>query len=93
MKTISVQQFCEFHQVPKNFIDSLSNYDLIKIIEIESHQHINIEDINKIEKLKRIHYDLQVNMEGLDVIQHLLNEIETLQNNIKYLKNRIDFYE
>ena len=93
MKTIPVEQFCVHYNIPQAFINSLNNYELIELIEIDAAQHIQSSDINRIERLMRMHYDLEVNMEGLDVINHLLDQIHSLQNELNVLRNRIDFYE
>jgi hypothetical protein len=93
MKTISVHQFCIHYDVPQSFIDSLSNFELIKIIEIETKKHILIEDINRIERLMRLHFELHVNFEGLDIINNMINQISILQKDIDDLRNKVDFYE
>lgn len=93
MKTISVHQFCIHYDIPKSFIDSLSNYELIELVEIESSKHIPIEDISRIEKLIRMHFDLQVNFEGLDIIDNLVRQINALQQEVTLLRNKMDFFE
>jgi len=93
MKTISVQQFCIHYNIPESFIDSLSNFELIELVEMDSDKHIYFEDINRIEMLIRIHYELNVNYEGLDIINNLLNEINSLQEDIINLRNRMNLYE
>ncbi len=93
MKTIAVKQFCTHYNIPISFIDSLTNYDLIKIIECENVKHIQLDDINNVEKLIRLHYDLNINFEGLDVINNLITQINNLQEEIITLKNKISLYE
>jgi len=93
MKTISVQQFCVHYNVPQSFIDSLSNFELIELIDLDTHKHIALKDIAHVEKLMRMHYELQVNFEGLDVINNMLAKINSLQNELEVLKNKLDFYE
>jgi len=93
MKTVSVQQFCVHYDIPQEFIDSLSNFELIELIEKESNKYILIDDINRVERLMRMHYDLNVNFEGLDIINNLLQQITNLQNDIELLKNDIHFYK
>ncbi len=93
MKTIAVSQFCVYHNVPQSFIDSLSNFELIELIEIETTKHIKIKEIDKIEKLMRLHYDLNVNFEGLDIINNMILEINTLQSEIIQLKNKLELYQ
>ncbi len=93
MKTISVHQFCDHYDVTQSFVDSLCSFELIEIIEIKSTKHIQIEDINRIERLMRMHYELNVNFEGLDIINNLIDQISTLQVDVAFLKNRIEFFE
>ncbi len=93
MKTISIQQFCTHYNISESFVDSLINYELIEFVELETTKHIQIEDIDTIERLMRMHYDLNVNFEGLDIINNLIHQINSLQEELSILKNKIDFYE
>ena len=93
MKTIPITQICANYNIPKTFIDNLSQYDLIELIEVESVMHISSSEISQLERLMRMHFDLDINFEGLDVINNLLQQIDSLQNELHILRNRIDFYE
>ncbi len=93
MKTISVTQFCSQYNIPESFISSLLNYELIDLVEINSLSYIQNKDIERAERLMRMHYDLEINMEGLDVVSRLLEQIEDLNREILTLRNKIDFYE
>ena len=93
MKTITVQQFCIHYKVPNSFIESLSEYDLITIIKTEEIPHIPIEQISIIEKLIRLHFDLKINFEGLDVINNLISQISKQQKEIIVLSNKLEFYK
>lgn len=92
-KFISIKQFCECYSVPESFINSLHDYELIEIVTIKEIQHVNITQINAIEKLITFHYDLNINIEGIHAISNLLNTIDSLQSELKELKNRLNFYE
>ncbi len=93
MKTITVKQFCANYDVPLSFINSLSNFELIDVIEIENIKYLKTNDINKVEKMMRLHYDLGVNFEGLDIINHLTSQINLLQEELNELNNLLDFYK
>jgi len=93
MKTVTVSKFCINYDIPQQFIDSLSKYDLIELVEKDTSRYIQVDDINRIEKLMRLHYELDVNFEGLDIINNLLNRIDELKQDISRLKNRLEFYE
>ena len=94
IKTIPVEQFCGLYNVPSSFIDSLYEYDFIEIVlEDDEVKYIDESQIVTIEKLIRLHYDLDINFEGLDVITNLIKQLEEAQKEIIRLRNRLDFYE
>ena len=41
----------------------------------------------------RLHYDLDINLEGIETIFHLLERIETLQHEMHELRKKIGLYE
>jgi len=90
---ISIQQFCEHYKVPITFIDALQEYELIEIIVAKNENYLKITQLNEVEKIMRLHYDLDINMEGIDVIYNLLKQVESLQEELVKLKNRLNFYE
>lgn len=90
---IPVQQFCERYEIEFSFIDSLNEFGLIEITYIKKNQFIALEKIQEIEKMIRLHHELGINLEGIDVIYNLLEKVSNLNNEINDLKNRIEFYE
>ncbi len=90
---ISVEQFCVHYNIPNTFIDSLVEYDLITVLPEEDTNYLNLDTISSIEKMMRMHFDLNVNFEGLDVVNNLLQQIEELQQEMQVLKNKLRFYE
>jgi chaperone modulatory protein CbpM len=90
---IKVQQFCTLYDIPVSFINSLNEFELIEIVTIRETQCINQNHIKEVEKMIRLHYDLDINMEGIDVISKLLKQIESLQEKIIDLNNSLIFYE
>ncbi|MFL5808969.1 MAG: chaperone modulator CbpM [Flavisolibacter sp.] len=90
---VSANEFCMSHRISISFIQSLQEYGLAEITTIEESLYIPAEKLTDIEKLVRLHYELNINMEGIDVITRLLNRIEGLQNELKSLENRLGLYE
>jgi hypothetical protein len=41
----------------------------------------------------RLHFDMDINIEGIETITHLLERIEQMQQEITQLKNRVGVYE
>ena len=90
---ISIQQFCAHYNVPLSFIDALHEYDLVEITITDSENYLKTNQLNDVEKMMRLHYDLDINLEGIDAIYNLLKQVEDLQNEIMKLRNKINFYE
>ena len=90
---ISIQQFCIHYKVPESFISSLFDYELIEITISNNQQYIQTTQIKNIEKFIRFHYDMDINLEGLDAVSNLLEQVESLKEEIVALNNRLNFYE
>ena len=92
-KHIPVTLLCTHYNIEVSFITSLTEYGLLEITTIEEAQYIEEEKIRDLEKLIQLHYDLDINMEGIDAIYNLLNRVEGLQHELSALRNRLKFYE
>lgn len=90
---ISIQQFCKHYKVPIAFINALNEYELVEIIVTKSEDYLKITQLNEVEKMMRLHYDLDINLEGIDAIYNLLKQVESLQDEIVLLKNKLRLYE
>ncbi len=90
---IQIKQFCLYHEIEDVFIAKLNNYGLIEIIVLEEDQYLQPEQLPSIEKMIRLHYDLNINLEGIDAIAHLLNKIEVLQKNLIATQNKLRLLE
>jgi hypothetical protein len=89
---IPAQEFCTHHDVELNFIYSLHEFGLIEIINEEGNDYLSTDQLNQLEKIVRLHYDLNVNMEGIDVILHLLKQLEATHQEANELRNQLRFY-
>jgi hypothetical protein len=90
---IPVDIFCVHHHIDFSFIDDLQQYGLIEIINIENTMFIQEERMQELERLVRLHYDLDINLEGVEAITYLLQRIHGLQEEVRLLKNRLHLYE
>lgn len=86
---IRLEYFCEQYNVEFSFVTSLQESGLINIIVQEESRYLNTEDLSEIEKLIRLHYELGVNIEGIDIIFNLLKQINDLQQELTIVKNRL----
>ncbi len=90
---IRADQFCVQHNVEFSFISMLHENGLIDIMTIEENRFIHEDYLPDLEKMLRLHYELDINLEGIEAITHLLRRIEDLQNEMTRLKNKLRMYE
>lgn len=90
---ISANEFCGHHRIDVSFLRILHEQGLIELRTEEEETFLSPDDLEAVEKLVRLHYDLHINLEGLDAIRHLLALMENLQAENRFLKNRLRFYE
>lgn len=90
---ILLELICTSYNVEADFIDSLYDYGLIEVVTVEEHKFIDKDQISELEKMIRLHYDLQINLEGIETITHLLQRMQALQAELTLLRNRLRFYE
>jgi hypothetical protein len=89
---IAVNEFCSSHQIEVSFIQSLEEHGLVQTVIVDESIFVHAHELPKLERIVRLYQELNINPEGLDVIDHLLKRIETMQREIFELKNRLDFY-
>jgi DNA-binding LacI/PurR family transcriptional regulator len=96
MKTdhlIPLDVFCTSNDIEIAFISSLHEAGLIEITTIEEAGFFNSEQLQQLERYIRFYYELNINLEGIDVIKHLLNRVNAQHNEITTLRNRLRLYE
>ena len=90
---ILAQEFCSYYQIEYSFIHDLERVGLIEIISAETGSYIPHSQLQKLEQVIRLHYDLNINVEGIDAIDHLIERVKDMQNEITSLRNRLKLYE
>lgn len=90
---IIVDVFCQEYQIEINLINDLESFGLIEIIVQDEVQYLDKNHLFHLEKVIRLHNDLNINKEGIEIILNLLEKENQLISEIKYLKNRLALYE
>ena len=90
---IPASVFCSSHNIEITFIQSLQENGLITVRHESEEYFIEEEQLSSLEKLTHLHYDLQINMAGLEVIQHMLKREEEKYRELVQLRNRLAFFE
>ena len=90
---IAIDEFCVKHDIEVSFINSLQETGLIEITTIDEAGFIQVDQIRQLEKFIRFYYELDINIEGIETISHLLQRVNELQEEIVSLRNRVGLYE
>ena len=90
---IALSNLCEYHEVEMSFFTDLNEIGLIEIRQIETSNYLHRDNIADIEKMIRMHRELNINAEGIDVVFNLLKRVEELQQELLTTKNRLHIYE
>jgi len=90
---IAVNEFCVNHNIQISFITSLQQIGLIEITNIRETGFIDAGQLQHLEKIVRFYFEMDINLEGIETINHLLERIQVMQNEIITLKNRLRLYE
>jgi hypothetical protein len=90
---IAAEEFCRHYNIEYSFINSLQQHGLIEVTTIRETGYLPSAQLPVIEKLIRLHTDLDINLEGIEAINYLLQRIEEMQHEITLLKNKLRAYE
>jgi len=90
---VALDEFCANHNIEISFISSLQQTGLVEITTIKETGFIDAGQIQQLEKFIRLYYELDINLEGIETITHLLKRINSLQDEITTLKNKLRLYE
>lgn len=90
---IDIDKFCANHNIEISFISSLQQNGLIEVKTIKESGFIDPDQLLQLEKIVRLYYELDINLEGIETINYLLQRISLLQDENIALRNRLRLYE
>ena len=90
---IPANECCVHYNIDLSFINYLHEYGLIEITAVEEQQFIPAEQLQLLEKFIRMHYELDINMQGIEAINFLLDRVQNMQQEIAFLKSKLTVYE
>ncbi|HTO15826.1 MAG TPA: chaperone modulator CbpM [Edaphocola sp.] len=76
---ISKTQCIAVYEIEENFFDALIESGLINVIQSEEEFYLEYDELDLLERFTYLHYDLEINVAGLEVIDRLLAQIKELQ--------------
>ena len=90
---IQLAQFCNIQNVDASFILALQEYELVELVVVEEIHYLPLTQLPTVEKMVRLHYELDINLEGIDAIASLLKQIDALEQELIATKNKLRVFE
>lgn len=89
---IIIDEYCYKSRIEPSFIISLEEGGLIEIQVIQGEKYLPVSQLQDLERYIHLHYDLSINIEGIDAIRHILNRMTDLQGEVTRLRNQLKTY-
>ncbi len=89
-KYIRIADFCQGHALEESFLYELHEVDLIEIVEVGRTPAIRRSELDRLERLVRLHRDLELGPQALLTVDHLLGRMQQLQEEVLELRRRLD---
>jgi hypothetical protein len=90
---IPASEFCIHHHIDLSFLSSLQDSGLIEITVTGEETFVPVSQLSQLEKLVRLYYEMDINLEGIETITYLLQRMNAMQQQIAALSNRLSMYE
>ena len=90
---IIVNEFCIHHNIEFSFVNALKESGLVEFTSIEEKICVPESQLPHLEKLVRLYYEMDINLEGIETINYLLQRMNEMQQQIVQLTNRLSLYE
>lgn len=81
------------YEVEESFIESLHEVGLIRLIDQDEERFIEYDDLSDLEQFIRWYYEMDINVEGIDALRHMLERVRSLQSEITQLRHELQFYK
>lgn len=88
---ISREEVVRIYDIEITFLDALEDSGLIHPETDQEIKYILYDELPALERFANWHYDMEVNLPGLEVIHRLLRKIEDLQLENRRLLKQPDF--
>jgi len=90
---IPMELYCQHEELDITFVRALTDRGLIELVIREERSYLAPEQISRLERLARMHFDLDINLEGIEAISHLLERVDRMQQEMRAMEQRLRLYE
>ena len=87
---ILLSEYCNNSRAELDFILSLENEGLIETEVYGNDKYLKSKQLDSLEMFSRLHYDLSVNVAGIDIIHNLLNKMQAMHQELFTLRRHFN---
>lgn len=91
-KRILYSECIRIYEVKESFLDSLGELGLIRLSDSGDTRFVEYDELEELEQFVRWHNDMDINVEGIEALYHMLVRVKLLQDEIDSLRNELQFY-
>lgn len=92
-KRLLYSECLRIYEVEASFIESLHDSGLIRVSDLEEERFIEYEDLADLEQFVRWYNEMDINVQGIEALYHMLGRVRLLQSEIDQLRNELRFYK
>ncbi|MEO9892327.1 chaperone modulator CbpM [Aurantibacter sp.] len=90
---IRITEFCTKYGIEESLVLVLQEYEVVRLELVNNEQCLHEQELPHLEKMLRLHQELEINPEGLQAIDHLLKRINGLQKEVSSLRKVLNRFE
>lgn len=91
-KRILYSECIRIYQVEESFIDSLCDLGLLRLSDAENDRFLEYNELEELEQFVRWHNEMDINVEGIEALYHMLDRVKSLQTELEQLRSELRFY-
>ncbi len=93
MNYIEIEEFCTHHGIQVTLVREFADFGLVHLQEQEQKALVPAEEIEKLERMIRLHSELGINKEGLEIILNMRDQLVSLSSELETIRYRLQQLE
>ena len=89
MKYIEIEEFCTHHGIQVTLVREFADFGLVHLEEQEKKALVPADEIEKLERMIRLHSELGINKEGLEIILNMRDQLLNLNSELETIRYRL----
>lgn len=92
-KFLLITEICQYYHIETDFFEEIEYHQLLDVHQISGQKFIHQKQLNRLEKILRLHDELDLNLQGIDVVFGMMDRIEKLERELRQTKSKLSILE